>query len=438
MMTINTDLEPRLHKRYEKLVTEHLSVTQTIAAGLRSLPGRGAAFASTQAAWRFYANPHVSVARLSQPLLACGQRAVEKECARYALLVHDLSDLNYHAHTRKRERVQLYQGQALGYRLHTALLVSDVNGEPLAPLAQTLWTDQGLYTTRAPGRLADAAPLDEVTAIIRHTATWACAKPFVHLYDRGGDSVGHYRQWLALGALFVVRADARQRVQWGEKSPLLGEIPAQLEFRFSRTVRFKGRKARQYIAETAVTITRAARPHRQRGGVVEPRRSVPGPPVALRLVVSQVRDAQGTVLAEWLLLTNVAASVAAQTIALWYYWRWEIESYFKLLKRAGHHIEQWQQQTPQALLKRLLVVSLACVVVWQLGRAEGAAAAETRALLVRLSGRQMKWGVESTPPALLAGLWVLLTMLDALQHYEIDQLKQFARTILPYDKRFNI
>lgn len=434
---MNTALEPRLQKRYEKLVTEHLSVTQTIAAGLRALPGHGAAFASTQAAWRFYANQRVTVASLCQPLLACGQRAVAQQCAHYALLVHDLSDLNYHAHTRKHERVQLHQGQALGYRLHTALLVSDVDGQPVAPLQQTLWTAQGRYTSRAQGRQADAAPLDEVTAIVRHSAAWAWDKPFVHIYDRGGDSVGHYRQWLTLEALFVVRADARQRVQWGAKSPLLGEIPAHLEFRFSRSVRFKGHKARQYIAETEVTIRRAARPHRQRRGVVEPRRAVPGPPVELRLVVSQVRDADATVLAEWLLYTNLPAQVKAETIALWYYWRWEIESYFKLLKRAGHHIEQWQQERPRAVLKRLLVVSMAAVVVWQLARAKGALADETRALLVRLSGRQMKWGVAYTHPALLAGLWVLLTMLDVLQHYEVDQLRQSVQTMLPNYERFN-
>jgi hypothetical protein len=43
-------------------------------------------------------------------------------------------------------------------------------------------------------------------------------------------------------------------------------------------------------------------------------------------------------------------------------------------------------------------------VVWQLARGETVEAAEVRRLLVRLSGRQMKWGVEFTEPALLSGL----------------------------------
>jgi hypothetical protein len=73
------------------------------------------------------------------------------------------------------------------------------------------------------------------------------------------------------------------------------------------------------------------------------------------------------------------------------------------------HREQWQQETAQALSKRLLVASLACEVVWRVARSAAPEAAAVRRLLVRLSGRQMKWGVESTEPALLAGLWVLLS-----------------------------
>jgi IS4 transposase len=42
----------------------------------------------------------------------------------------------------------------------------------------------------------------------------------------------------------------------------------------------------------------------------------------------------GEVLAEWLLLSNIK-DVDAATLALWYYWRWQIECFFKLLKSAG-------------------------------------------------------------------------------------------------------
>jgi hypothetical protein len=41
-----------------------------------------------------------------------------------------------------------------------------------------------------------------------------------------------------------------------------------------------------------------------------------------------------------------------------------------------------------------------------------------------------------TEPALLAGLMVLLPMLDALEHYTLDDLRRLARAALPGFSRF--
>ena len=79
-----------------------------------------------------------------------------------------------------------------------------------------------------------------------------------------------------------------------------------------------------------------------------------------------------------------------------------IETFFKLLKSAGHNVEQWQQGTVDAVAKRLLVATMSCVVVWQLARSKEPTADEFRRFLIRLSGRQMKWGRAFTEPALLA------------------------------------
>ena len=83
---------------------------------------------------------------------------------------------------------------------------------------------------------------------------------------------------------------------------------------------------------------------------------VPGPPLPLRLVVTEVRDLEGRVLARWLLLTNVPAELAdAATIARWYYFRWRIESLHKLLKKAGWQLEGWLQRNGERLLIKLLL-----------------------------------------------------------------------------------
>ena len=56
-----------------------------------------------------------------------------------------------------------------------------------------------------------------------------------------------------------------------------------------------------------------------------------------------------------------------------------------------------------------------------------------RLLLVRLSGRQMKYGVSFTAPALLAGLTVLLPILGLLQEHDGDlsRLQTLAQNALP-------
>jgi hypothetical protein len=129
------------------------------------------------------------------------------------------------------------------------------------------------------------------------------------------------------------------------------------------------------------------------------------------------------------LLTNLPDSVTAATVALWYYWRWRIESYHKLLKGAGQHIECWQQESAETLSRRLLVAAMSMVIVYRLAREDSPAAAGMRELLVRLSGRQMKRGKNARPftePALLAGLSVLLPMLDLLRQYSANELRRLA------------
>jgi hypothetical protein len=133
------------------------------------------------------------------------------------------------------------------------------------------------------------------------------------------------------------------------------------------------------------------------------------------------------VVAHWYLLSNVAAQVDDAQLALWYYWRWEIESFFKLLKAAGHQLESWEQETARATFNRILIATQACVMAWGLMRAPGADALNARTFLVRLSGRQMKRAKPVTLPALLDGLFKLFTMLETLEHYSLSDLQHFAR-----------
>ena len=96
-------------------------------------------------------------------------------------------------------------------------------------------------------------------------------------------------------------------------------------------------------------------------------------------------------------------------------------------------MEPWQQESGLAVAKRLLIVSMACVLVWQLARAQTPQAEQLRQVLIRLSGRQMKRTRPWTAPALLERIWVLLSMLELLEHYDISKLRDLAKTFFQPD-----
>ena len=60
---------------------------------------------------------------------------------------------------------------------------------------------------------------------------------------------------------------------------------------------------------------------------------VAGEPISLRYIVVQLRDWNGKVLAEWMLLTNAPKCVHTEHLARCYYWRWRIEGLFRTYKR---------------------------------------------------------------------------------------------------------
>ena len=426
-----------MQRRYQQLMVAHLSDSQRVAAGLHPPPAKTDPFAAVQAAWRFYGNPRISLPQLARPLITSARCGLLQASAAWALNVLDWSPLHYGQHSRKADRTTLAHKKDLGYDLLTALAVSDRDGSPLAPVCLELRAACWTHSTREPRPMTSASQLDGLTEVIEHVEGLHLGRPVVHIIDRGADSVGHYRQWQAKGWTFLVRADDERRVlRQGRECPL-GDVAKQLRrsggLVQTRPVRIKGQDAWQWIGETRVVLHRPARQHRVNKGKAR-HVMVPGPPVTLRLVVSEVRGEAGRLLARWLLLTNVPDSVPPATVALWYYWRWRIESYHKLLKGAGQQVECWQQETAEALARRLTVAAMAAVVVWNLARDDRPEAQELREVLVRLSGRQMKRGPKArgfTEPALLAGLGVLVPMLQLLDHYDLSTLRNMAATALP-------
>ena len=418
-------MDKRLSERYVRLVAEHMNSSEGISAGLKALPDKISSFASTQAAWRFYANDKVSLQTLQEPLTAAAHEGVAAHCQRYGLCIHDWSRLAY-KHENKPDTYAITHETDIGYDLQTSLLVSDRSGEPLAPVAQRLVSAEGSYATyeaSSSPAVPVKAHLDEVTHCIGHLEQQGFEKPLVHMIDREADSVGHIRQWQSAGYYWLIRVNDNPTVEYAGHPMACQQIADHLTFTESREVTYHGKPAQQWVAETQVRLTRPAQPSQKKSN----KPPVPGEPVSARLVVSRVFSETGELLAEWLLLSHVE-DVDSATLALWYYWRWRIESFFKLLKSAGHQLEAWQQESAPAIFKRLLVASMACVTVWAIAADQSKEAAELKRFLIKLSGRQMKRNKPVTHPALLAGLWVFLSMQEVMEAYSPEELRQLKTT----------
>jgi hypothetical protein len=420
-----------LRKRYVKLVSSHCNASQSLAAGVHAVPEATAAFACTRAASRFFHNPQVTLRGLASPLLAFARQEVASVCDRYAVIVHDWSPMSFGAHTRKKDRISFSQRDVPeGYALQSALAVSDRDGLPIAPLIMSLRAADGVHCSRCWEVRAPLSQLDELDPAMTFVEHQALGRPTIHLVDAEADSVAHYRVWSSHpNRLYLVRGDDRL-VKYDETEQKCSLIQQQLQasggFRETRDVLYKGKPARQFVVEVPVQLLRAGQRNRPNSN---DRQRIPGEPLPLRLIISEVRSLQGELLATWFLFSNAPEDVDAATLALWYYWRWNIEEFFKLLKSAGVQAEHWQQDSAAAIARRLLVACMACIVVWRLARSQHPQAPAARRLLVRLSGRLMKHRVESTLPAMLAGMWVLLAMLQTLEEHSVDDLQAISQVV---------
>ena len=176
-------------------------------------------------------------------------------------------------------------------------------------------------------------------------------------------------------------------------------------------VNFKGKQAYLFVGETEVQLQRKSETE------------IPHAPT-IRFIVSTLCNEKGEQLAQWLLLSNVM-NIDTLTLANWYYYRWSIESWFKVLKGHGFQIEHWQQESADRIFRRLIVSSMACVLMWKLYNDDSSEALELKNFLIKLSGRLMKRSKPVTQPALLAGLWVFLQFIEVINSYTAEEIEMY-------------
>jgi hypothetical protein len=304
MVGFSCGVDPRLERRYWKLVAEHSASLKPLAAGLRALPEAGKAFASTQAMWRFLQNDRMKRTTLVQPLWSYAQERLATERSDFILVVHDWSQLPFRKHEDKEDRMNLPCDWNRGYELLTALLVSARDGQPIAPVVQALEAADGVHGTYSAHLQPAQSHMDALRPMMRAAEKAALGTRCVDVIDREGNAVFYLRQWAKRKRLFLVRSDYNRVVRHeGEErnirfvSQLLARRGA---FRYVRDTSYHGRRATQEVAETAVVLDRPAYQQRPKHGQ-EPHVRIRGKPLSLRLVVSRVFDEKHRLLAEWFL-----------------------------------------------------------------------------------------------------------------------------------------
>ena len=404
--------------------------------GSSTAPGPGATAAGTkassfaQALWRFVIDPRLEESALIEPMHGLIRDEVAaRPCV--LLSIQDWSTLSFGNHESKTDRRILTHETDVGYDLATVLMVRGDDGATIAPAIVSMTTADGVLSTRDDPPSADVCHIDQVGDAMQYVRGLQFGVPVVHVIDREADSVRHWRQWNAAGHLALVRGDDRHVLCNGEETTLEAIATRLHQEGAPKDVgpaRYKGRPARLYVAEADVVLHRSGSQNVGRNK----KRIIPGPPLPLRLVVAEVRDLKGKLLTYWLLLTNVPTSLAdAATIARWYYFRWRIEDFHKLMKSSGHQLEDWLQQNGERLFRKLLLAITATVLVWGLERRNDASAEALKALLMQLSGRQTKRGREVTTSGLLAGLWVLQAAVGPLARHGPEELNAMLESHLP-------
>lgn len=417
--------DKRLNKRYDSLV-QHFCQTATLSNSMKTPIDSIQTQSHTQALYRFLQNEKVGIAELSKPLLEQAFAATQQHCDKWVLVMHDWSMLHL-AHRNKPQKWQRSHKSDVGYELQSSLLVSDKTGLPIAPIAQNLVCSEGTLSSYQAQMLPRQSHLDELGQRMNWLKQQGLSRPLLHIVDRDADSAAHLGQWQANEHHFLIRVKANNTLTYQGIAQKCAQIAEQLSYSKQKEhIVYKGQKAFLHIAQAPVILERAAKPKAQENG--KRKAAQKGNPLSLNLICTQVQNQQGQVLAQWFLLTNT--DIDMQQCVRFYYWRWQIESYFKLLKSSGFQMENWLQESALAFFKRALIVANSCILVWHLLHDTSDEAMDFKYLLVRLSGKNTKRKqsvVQITAPALLAGYLVLLSAHELLQLMSPDEIAQSVR-----------
>lgn len=415
------------------MVKSAVNAQQRATNGLKILLGNET-MTQVQATWRFLNNPNVLIKEIYEPIKQHLEKEIVTQCDKYVLAMADWSHLDYKKHTSKKElKSENRKDNCIkrGYDLQGMIAVSDRTGEPIGIMEHNLKTAENVYSTYDDNIDMNLTHLEELRIRVNYiNSNLKTEKKIVNIVDREADSISFMRGLDEDNQLYLLRGKNNSTVNYYDKesdktiSIKQGELAKKLPLgKKVKRIDYKKKKVTIFANECAISISRDATKLSTDSDGKKKIIKTQGKTLELRFIVERLVNDNNEIVAEWLLISNVFdKDIDATTLANWYYYRWKIESYFKLLKSSGFNLEEWQQKEPLALFKRLLVVSNACILVWKIANDNSETAKRIRDFLISLSGKQIQRGVDFTYPALLSGLESYLTTLDLLRQFSIEEI----------------
>jgi hypothetical protein len=362
-----TFADERLGKRLRKLL-ERLA-----GAPGGSLPLACQDWASTKAAYRFFANERVSEAQiLAGHFHSARQRFVATDGV--ILIVQDTTEFSFRRERAERVgltcRVNSGKDKAGRSRMHTvcgllmhASLVVTTEGLPLGLSAVKFWSRQKFKGATALKRKVNPTrvPIEHKESIRwlenMRQSTRLLGEPerCVHIGDRESDIYELFCTARELGTHFLVRSCVDRRAGNGDRT--LADAMSDVPVQGRHLVEVRDGKGR--IDTAAVEL-------RYRSVRVLPPVGKQKRYPALTLTVVQAKEQAEPAdrpAIDWQLITDlpVGSCEAAVEKLRWYAMRWRIEVFHKILK-SGCRVEEARLRTAERLVK---LIAVFCILSWR-------------------------------------------------------------------------
>ena len=377
----------------------------------------------TRATYRFLDHDQVTLPALHSPTQAALKELVVPGSRTF--VAHDVSVLNYSGHERKEDLIPVGNEHTWGYELYQALVISQ-QGQPLGAAFTELHHSHGLLSSQSTDILPFTDHLEQTERAIDAVEKMLQGCQLVHLCDREFDDLQLLRH---LGErLYVIRCQHLSRlVKVHGEQMSLGTHLDTVELSEAGEVVRRHEQTTQcfalWVGETVVTLHRAA----QRGVARKKKKPLRGKALRVRVVVSELR-APGHKTLRWVLLTNLQDS--ALDIVDAYLKRWKVERLFWLSK-IGFRLECWHQESAERVARRLLLVQLAAMAVYQLGQATDDRTVELRRALAKLGGWSGRPRAPIGPTMLMRGVLLFLAAMQLIQLHSKQDLLSMARSLEP-------